>query len=81
MTTNVSEKERLREDTLREIIDYCKARSREEQDSARSVCNYIAAGWILAESRAYDRIAEHCVSMLNSINDNPKARNDGDERE
>lgn len=60
MATNVSEKDK----TLREIIDYCKAKSREEQDYARTVLNDIAKGWAIAESRAYDRIADHCRSML-----------------
>lgn len=76
MAINITQKDK----TLNEIIDYCKVKSREEQDYARSALNDIAKGWALAESRAYDHIAEHCVSMLNSINDNPKARNDGDER-
>lgn len=53
-----------REDTLNEIIDYCKAKSKEEQDYARTVLNDIAKGWAIAESHAYDRIADHCRSML-----------------
>lgn len=60
MATNVSEKDK----TLNEIIDYCKAKSREEQDYARTVLNDIAKGWSIAESHAYDRIADHCHSML-----------------
>lgn len=60
MATNVSEKDK----TLNETIDYCKAKSREEQDYARTVLNDIAKGWAIAESHAYDRIADHCRSML-----------------
>ena len=60
MATNVSEKDK----TLNEIIDYCKAKSREEQDYARTVLNDIAKGWAIAEIHAYDRIADHCRSML-----------------
>ncbi|WP_034875146.1 hypothetical protein [Bifidobacterium moukalabense] len=60
MATNVSEKDK----TLNEIIEYCEAKSREEQNYARTVLNDIAKGWALAGARTYDRIAKHCESML-----------------
>ena len=60
MATNVSEKDK----TLREIIDYCKAKSKEEQDYARGAFDNIVRSWAMAKRGAYDRIAEHCRSML-----------------
>lgn len=48
MATNVSEKDK----TLREIIDYCKAKSKEEQDYARGAFDNIvrSAAFILSAS-------------------------------
>jgi hypothetical protein len=42
MATNVSEKDK----TLREIIDYCKAKSKEEQDYARGAFDNIVRSWL-----------------------------------
>ena len=60
MATNVSEKDK----PIREIIDYCKARSKEEQDFARGTFDSLVRSWAMARSGAYDRIAIHCESML-----------------
>lgn len=53
-----------REDTLRELIDYCKAKSKEEQDYARGAFDNIVRSWAMAKRGAYDRIAEHCENLL-----------------
>lgn len=71
MATNVSEKDK----TLREIIDYCKAKSKEEQDYARGAFDNIVRSWAMAKRGAYDRIADHCESLLD------KETNHGNERE
>lgn len=64
-----------REDTLRELIDYCKAKSKEEQDYARGAFDNIVRSWAMAKRGAYDRIAEHCENLLDKEDTN------GDERE
>lgn len=63
-----------REDTLNEIIDYCKAKSKEEQDYARGASDNIVRSWAMAKRGAYDRIADHCESLLD------KETNHGNER-